>query len=64
MAHSRSARDFVALSDLHPNLARPVSLTAMVLLFPDEIVSDCLTLLLNYVIDVYLGTNSISAIVG
>ncbi|XP_053848264.1 meiosis-specific with OB domain-containing protein isoform X2 [Vidua macroura] len=23
MAHSRSARDFVALSDLHPNLARP-----------------------------------------
>lgn len=31
---------------------------------PDETVSDCLILLQNYVIDVYLGTDSISAIVG
>lgn len=38
MAYSSSTRDFVALSDLHPNLARPVSLIDIVLLFSNEIV--------------------------
>lgn len=38
MAYSTSTRDFVALSDLHPNLARPVSLIDIVLLFSNEIV--------------------------
>ena len=63
MAYSSSTRDFVALSDLHPNLARPVSLSDMVLLFSSEIVYDCIILLQNYVIDGYLYTNSISIIV-
>lgn len=63
MAYSSSTQDFVALSDLHPSLARPVSLIDIVLLFPNEIVYDCIILLKNYVIDVYLDTNSISLIV-
>lgn len=63
MAYYSSTRDFVALSDLHPNLARPVSLSDIVLLFSSEIVYGCITFLQNYVIDMYLDTNSISIIV-
>lgn len=63
MAYYSSTRDFVALSDLHPNLARPVSLRDIVLLFSSEIVYGCITFLQNYVIDMYLDTNSISIIV-
>lgn len=63
MAYYSSTRDFVAVSDLHPNLARPVSLSDIVLLFSSEIVYGCITFLQNYVIDMYLDTNSISIIV-
>lgn len=58
MAYSSPTQDFVALSDLHPNLARPVSL-----LFSNEIVDDCIILLQIYVIHVCLEANSISIIV-
>lgn len=63
MAYSISAQNFVALSDLHPNLARPVGLSNIVLLFSNEIVYNGIELLQNYAIDVYLYTWSINIII-